>query len=48
MTENEAMHELRVLLSQTPERSKAREVLERTLPVIDERIEQLESVAERG
>jgi hypothetical protein len=36
------MHELRILLSQTPERSVAREVLERTLPVIEARIEQVE------
>jgi hypothetical protein len=33
---NEAMYRLRVLLSQTPDRSYAREVLESTLPILDE------------
>jgi hypothetical protein len=32
----EALHRLRMLLSQTPDRSYAREVLESTLPILDE------------
>lgn len=33
--EREAMHWLRVLLSQTPDRCRAREILEATLPILD-------------